>query len=454
MEEKLLKQYVGKDTLEMILGGQRSLLGRAKINEYEKLYVQQTKSLLTTFLSEETQIASADLVLLEDLAYALRNTSHGNERKEAEILLKKVLHKTHERREKLQKLKDINFVAFNLNNKKLAKSLSPEELLMAYKTVEKDSASSLKFKTRLKQQLQSFALLKYAEIKPSSLAVNANKEFIDTFKLRHKNIVSPISFKTVQNIPAEQPKKENKFFSFFKKAKEKVLDAIDNIRHNVKVFYYRHEAKFAIGSFALLGLFGYKINQSIENENAFQEQCYHSNSYYNPYNNPYDTATNDSAKTADFVKEAQNINIQKAENITKDRHDIKQKTIISGDYFDTALEIHLKSKEKVQSLYDKIDSLAEDGKIKFENGTNTKKYAHAFTMYNLIRPNSVENKKIQNLLNGGKENPELINHLVLKAKDNGTGVKPDNQSIKTSNFDNASKALQQQHLKNLKSLSL
>ena len=166
-----------------------------------------------------------------------------------------------------------------------------------------------------------------------------------------------------------------------------------------------------------------------------------------------DTANIAQAKTADFVKEAQKMAV--TENKTEESNSLSSsKTQITGDYFDTSLEIHLKSKEKVQSLYDKIDALAEDGKIKFDNGTNTKKYAHAFTMYNLIRPNSVENQKIQNLLNGGQENPELINRLVLKAKDNGTGVKPDSPSIQTSNFDSANVALQQQHLKNLKSLSL
>ena len=446
------KYYVGKGSLEMILSGQRSLLGRAKISEYDKRYIQQSQDVLTNFLEEEAEIATSDLSLVEELAYALRNTSHGKERKNAEILLKKILHKIHERQEKLQKLKDINFVAFSLNNKKLAKTLFPEELLTAYKTVEKDSVSSLKFKTRLKQQLQSFALLKYAEIKPSALAVSANQEFIDTFNLRYKNVAIPTQTSLKQNLSVKLPKKENKFFSFFKKAKEKVLDTLDNIRHNVKVFYYRNEAKIAIGSFALVGLFGYKLYKTVDNPSPYPYQNF-GISTQKSQNSMADTTNIAQAKTADFAKEAQKMAV--TENKAEKSYSLSSsKTQITGDYFDTSLEIHLKSKEKVQSLYDKIDSLAENGKIKFEDGTNTKKYAHAFTMYNLIRPNSVENQKIKNLLNGGQENPELINRLVLKAKDNGTGVKPDSPSIRTSNFDNASKVLQQQHLKNLKSLSL
>ena len=37
----------------------------------------------------------------------------------------------------------------------------------------------------------------------------------------------------------------------------------------------------------------------------------------------------------------------------------------------------------------------------------------------------------------------------MKAKAKGEGIKPDNNSIKTSNFDKAGKSLQIQHLKNL-----
>ena len=70
-------------------------------------------------------------------------------------------------------------------------------------------------------------------------------------------------------------------------------------------------------------------------------------------------------------------------------------------------------------------------------------------MYQLIRPNSSEYKAIKNLLNGGSENVEKINQLVIDAGTKGQGVKPDNASIKTSNFDIAPKILQIQHIKNL-----
>lgn len=438
----------------MILGGQRSLLGISKLHEQDLFFVQQTQNLLNNFLEDEAEVTYSDLSLVEDLAYALRNTSHGEAKHKAEALLKKILQKIELRQATLNKLKDINFVAFTLNNKKMARALSPEALLVAQKTVNQDQSASLKFKARLTQQLQSFALLQYAEIKSSKQAIDANKEFIDVFNLRHKNVViqQKNNISKSSSFPDAKPEKRNSFFSFMKKAKDKVLKTLDNVRHNIKVFFYRHEPKIAVASFALLGLLGNKLYKMSDNPSPYPYQNFGINTQKNQ--TPMaDTANISQAKTADFVKEAQKMAV--TENKTEESNSLSSsKTQITADYFDTSLEIHLKSKEKVQSLYDKIDALADDGKIKFDNGTNTKKYAHAFTMYNLIRPNSVENQKIQNLLNGGKENPELINRLVLKAKDNGTGVKPDSPSIQTSNFDSANMALQQQHLKNLKSLSL
>ena len=331
----------------------------------------------------------------------------------------------------------------------MARNLTPEELLKAYQTITTNTQTSSRLTSRLEQQINSYALLKYAELKTSRRALSANKKFIDTFNLEHKK-VTQISKSLVlmsdTSVAKDTPKSENKFIAFWNKAKNSISKKIDKMRHKIKKFYYKHEAKIAVASFALLGLFGYKMYNMTNNSSPYaNNHSFSTNVKSNTYNQM--------DKTADFTKEAQKLSSNTPNKEVKQDTDT-QKTVITGDYFDTALEIHLKSQENVQNLYNKIDALAEDGKIKFADGMNTKKYAHAFTMYNLIRPNSVENKKIQNLLKGGTENPELINRLVLKAKDNGTGVKPDNKSITNSNFDMASKALQQQHLKNLKSLSL
>ena len=55
------------------------------------------------------------------------------------------------------------------------------------------------------------------------------------------------------------------------------------------------------------------------------------------------------------------------------------KTTISDNYYDTSLQIHLKSKQAVQSLYDQIDKLKAAGKLKMSEGLDTKRYAHSFT---------------------------------------------------------------------------
>ena len=86
-------------------------------------------------------------------------------------------------------------------------------------------------------------------------------------------------------------------------------------------------------------------------------------------------------------------------------------------------------------------------------GMDTKRYAHSFTMYKLIRPNSKENKAIENLLNGGAEEASYIDALVKQAGAKGSGVKADDNSITTSNFARASQDLQQKHLQNLRSFS-
>ena len=199
----------------MILGGQRSLLGISKLHEQDLVFVQQTKNLLNNFLDDEAEVTYSDLSLVEDLAYALRNTSHGEAKHKAEALLKKILQKIELRQSTLNKLKDINFVAFTLNNKKMARALSPEALLVAQKTVNQDQSASLKFKARLTQQLQSFALLQYAEIKSSKQAIDANKEFIDVFNLRHKNVViqQKNNISKSSSLPDAKPEKRNSFFN-------------------------------------------------------------------------------------------------------------------------------------------------------------------------------------------------------------------------------------------------
>lgn len=96
-------------------------------------------------------------------------------------------------------------------------------------------------------------------------------------------------------------------------------------------------------------------------------------------------------------------------------------------YYDKALEIHLQSAKARDDLYIKIQELAKTGNIVFSEGTNYKWYAHAFTMYKLIRPNSPETRVINRLLSGDKNmDQKYINNLVIQAGKTGFGVKSEN----------------------------
>ncbi len=116
--------------------------------------------------------------------------------------------------------------------------------------------------------------------------------------------------------------------------------------------------------------------------------------------------------------------------------------------FDTSLKIILGEKARDQ-LYQKIDRLAQDGKIEYQDGTTREWYAHAFTMYDQLAPNSKENKDIKKLLAGKDVDKAYINSLVVKAGRTGTGI----QATGTySAFDHAPKELQQQHIKSRKAV--
>ena len=135
-------------------------------------------------------------------------------------------------------------------------------------------------------------------------------------------------------------------------------------------------------------------------------------------------------KTADFAKE-----LSALDKAYKNR-------------FDTALKIILGEQGRDQ-LYSQVDKLAKDGKIEYKDGTTREWYAHAFTMYDQLAPNSKENKAIQALLSGQGADKEYINSLVMQAGRDGKGIKA---SGSYSAFDHAPKELQQQHLKNRKAV--
>lgn len=144
-------------------------------------------------------------------------------------------------------------------------------------------------------------------------------------------------------------------------------------------------------------------------------------------------------------------NVEKQQTETKTVDFSKEQEALNQAYkkrFDSSLKIIL-GEEARDQLYSQIDQLAKEGKIEFKDGTTREWYAHSFTMYDKVAPNSEEAKTIKALLKGEKVNKEVLHDLVIKAKRSGTGIEA---SGTYSAFDNAAPEVQQQHIKTRKSV--
>ena len=441
--------FMNTASLKMFFDAQKSVTygGSGSMNKY---ILAQSQDVLQGLADGSVEINASDIDLCIELARCYAKSVSGENRKMALDLLRKILAVGRKRQDILQKMENIHHVAYVLNHKKLAAQLSPEEMMVMSNTILQDKQNSPKFNQRLMQQLNSRALLKYASMSDKEICDSKiNQNFVQMFNLRHKSKSrhNNGNFRTITNaVLAQEPVVKKK--SFMTRCAEKIKNfkynistSLTKLKHKVAHFYRQHEYKIAAFSFFLIGVGTYKASNYLEKEQT--------KAAYNQIQSSY---THDDAKSADFSAErAKIMNAQKNDTQNKTEATVVDHSM--RDYYDTALLIHLKSVQAVQKLYHKIDSLAASGAIHFSQGTNAKRYAHAFTMYELIRPNSVENKKIQKLLAGEKVDAEYINSLVLKAGPKGNGVKPDNSSIKTSHFDQATKSLKLAHLANLKSVS-
>lgn len=441
--------FMNTASLKMFFDAQKSVTygGSGSMNKY---ILAQSQDVLQGLADGSVEINASDIDLCIELARCYAKSVSGENRKMALDLLRKILAVGRKRQDILQKMENIHHVAYVLNHKKLAAQLSPEEMMVMSNTILQDKQNSPKFNQRLMQQLNSRALLKYASMSDKEICDSKiNQNFVQMFNLRHKSKSrhNNGNFRTITNaVLAQEPVVKKK--SFMTRCAEKIKNfkynistSLTKLKHKVAHFYRQHEYKIAAFSFFLVGVGTYKASNYLEKEQT--------KAAYNQIQSSY---THEDAKSADFSAErAKIMNAQKNDTQNKTEATVVDHSM--RDYYDTALLIHLKSVQAVQKLYHKIDSLAASGAIHFSQGTNAKRYAHAFTMYELIRPNSDENKKIQKLLAGEKVDAEYINSLVLKAGPKGNGVKPDNSSIKTSHFDQATKSLKLAHLANLKSVS-
>ena len=441
--------FMNTASLKMFFDAQKSVTygGSGSMNKY---ILAQSQDVLQGLADGSVEINASDIDLCIELARCYAKSVSGENRKMALDLLRKILAVGRKRQDILQKMENIHHVAYVLNHKKLAAQLSPEEMMVMSNTILQDKQNSPKFNQRLMQQLNSRALWKYASMSDKEICDSKiNQNFVQMFNLRHKSKSrhNNGNFRTITNaVLAQEPVVKKK--SFMTRCAEKIKNfkynistSLTKLKRKVAHFYRQHEYKIAAFSFFLIGVGTYKASNYLEKEQT--------KAAYNQIQSSY---THDDAKSADFSAErAKIMNAQKNDTQNKTEATVVDRSM--RDYYDTALLIHLKSVQAVQKLYHKIDSLAASGAIHFSQGTNAKRYAHAFTMYELIRPNSDENKKIQKLLAGEKVDAEYINSLVLKAGPKGNGVKPDNSSIKTSHFDQATKSLKLAHLANLKSVS-
>lgn len=441
--------FMNTASLKMFFDAQKSVTygGSGSMNKY---ILAQSQDVLQGLADGSVEINASDIDLCIELARCYAKSVSGENRKMALDLLRKILAVGRKRQDILQKMENIHHVAYVLNHKKLAAQLSPEEMMVMSNTILQDKQNSPKFNQRLMQQLNSRALCKYASMSDKEICDSKiNQNFVQMFGLKYKSKSrhNNGNFRTITNaVLAQEPVVKKKSFMTrcaekFKNFKYNISTSLTKLKHKVAHFYRQHEYKIATFSFFLIGVGTYKASNYLEKEQT--------KAAYNQIQSSY---THDDAKSADFSAErAKIMNAQKNDTQNKTEATVVDHSM--RDYYDTALLIHLKSVQAVQKLYHKIDSLAASGAIHFSQGTNAKRYAHAFTMYELIRPNSVENKQIQQLLAGEKVDAEYINSLVLKAGPKGNGVKPDNSSIKTSHFDQATKSLKLAHLANLKSVS-
>lgn len=432
------KTYMSRDQIKVYIASQASIGYSGKTNSYfsscDQAVCDQSIRLINNYLNDRIETEPEAFKDIEDLIYTLKYRAG----RQTSLQMQRALHRLERKKallmqtiQKLEKMKNLKAVTDTLNSKKSARNLSAAELNVINETLKKNPAdTNIK---RLRQKAESYALLCFSSLKNNGQFDKQNPEhlkLVNNYNLQHvrtapKTCSTPLLEKTTIQLPEKNSEKET-LAQKFKSLKGELQDKMETFKHRL----YKHSSK--IKNFVLLGA---TVAASVFlGKNITEELNYTYTPPAKPTKEtkitPVQPTPENQKKTADFAKAAE--------------------TVMTGDYYDTALQIHLKSADKVQKLYNQIAGLAKDGKISPDSENGIKQYAHAFAMYRLIRPNSEESKAIQNLLNGGSTDKNYIANLVKKAGRHGQGVKPDNNSITHSNFDNADIMLQTQHLKNLK----
>lgn len=382
---------------------------------------RQTAELLKNYLKRKVEITPDAYEYLRLLIHEASRSK----RRELRILLRPAFRqlqidlKAQKQQQKhQQKIGDIKYITTLVNNKKRIKKAPADDLVYIKQSLAAAPQPSVR---KILDKLNSHGQQRLERIIRREEAVPANiDEFSRLFGTwRQQNILRHGKY-----TPA--PRKEKVSLYYEVERRQKAF--WPKLLHNSKEFLIRNTKKIAvIGGILFAGLLAHKANKEITR--AEQEQVKY-NTEIKTWENTTPQKENKTIAAPQFtapVKE-QSATVNALEKAYKNR-------------FDTSLEILL-GKEKRDNLYKQIDTLAEKGAIKYSGGTTREWYAHAFTMYDKIAPNSAENRNIRKLLGGEKQSLEYINNLVLQAGRNGKGVKG---SGTHSAYDRASKDLQQRH---------
>ncbi len=443
---------------------------------FARMVERQTADFLEDYVAGTAVVTpDAEYLLADFIATAKKSEYYGikNHIQAAEDKYKLAQITKHKDEEKKKAFQETRFKI--LNNKKEAARLSSKDMVMMAKLLEEEKGYST---AKMKDKLRSYAMekidktlkgempqdeefVKLTELFGSYQQKNQVRTRIDTGQpIARKKEPKKETPKTQKQENKPQPKKEAKDKPIAEKKQEnKRTDIPSNIfitpkkdqdqpvptkkdksHKKTKTGFFKKMWKTVkrvavVGALAVAGYLGGKMVHDLSNtsgndakQNA--KEVVKPNEAKPQAKPELQATSNETNKTADFSQELETLN-----KAYKNR-------------FDTALKIILGETER-NNLYQEIDQLAKDGKIALSDGTTREWYAHAFTMYNELAPNSKEAQAIKNLRNGGTADKEYINSLVLQAGRDGKGIQA---SGTFSHFDKAAKDLQLKHLKNRKAV--
>lgn len=425
---------------------------------YARVIEKQSAEFLEDYLSGEVELEKDAQEAMSDYLELLSHSKYDRIRKSLKKAKDKykiqaiLRHKDEEKKDAFVKSR---FKV--LFNKKEATALSSKDMLMISKLLETDLGYSTK---KLKDRLRSFAESKIA--KTLNGEMKADDDFIRLVKALGNNRQRQTVMRRIENErpistakaatpeKAAQEKKQKHSSASEQKTKkapkknEKTekkakkggwLTSLKNRFKSVKEKAYKTTKRVLVtAGLAAIAWFGGKsVLNSIDKGDNDKKQDKTELTQNTPVKEQKVSQNNEQTPqktTVDFAEEMARLN-----KAYKDRFDSSLKILLGEDARD--------------KLYQEIDALVQQGKIEFSDGTTREWYAHAFTMYDKLSPNSKENQEIKNLRSGGDVDKGYINSLVLAAKRDGSGI---SASGTYSAFDNASKEEQQSHIQKRKAV--